>query len=109
LAEFDKLAEIDHLYDRAILDPYASTFGVQKLAADEGETWVSGNDYVTSRQIANYSVTAGITLADDYGPDFKKEFMKDPWGIFMSLPLEQKRRMARAATDNSATGLHDVQ
>ena len=109
LGEFDKLAEIDHLYDRAILDPYASTFGVQKLAADEGETWVSGNDYVTSRQIANYSVTAGITLADDYGPDFKKEFMKDPWGIFMSLPLEQKRRMARAATDNSATGLHDVQ
>lgn len=109
LGEFDKLAEIDHLYDHAILDPFASTFGVQKLAADEGETWVSGNDYVTSRQIANYSVTAGITLADDYGPDFKKEFMKDPWGIFMSLPLEQKRRMARAATDNSATGLHDVQ
>jgi hypothetical protein len=109
LAEFDKLAEIDHLYDRAILDPYASTYGVQKLASDDGDSWVSGNDYVTKRQIVNYSVTAGVTLADDYGPDFKKEFMKDPWGIFMSLPLEQKRRMARAATDNSATGLHDVQ
>lgn len=109
LAEFDKLAEIDHLYDQAIFDPYASTYGVQKQAADGGNTWVNGNDYVTERQISNYSVTAGITLADDYGPDFKKEFMKDPWGIFMSLPLEQKRRMARAATDNSATGLHDVQ
>jgi len=109
LAEFDKLAEIDHLYDRAIFDPYISTYGVQKQAAESGNTWVNGNDYVTERQISNYSVTAGITLADDYGPDFKKEFMKDPWGIFMSLPLEQKRRMARSATDNSATGLHDVQ
>jgi hypothetical protein len=109
LGEFDKLAEIDHLYDRAVLDPYASTFGVEKTAADDGDSWMSGNDYVTKRQIANYSVTAGITLADDYGPDFKREFMKDPWGIFMSLPLDQKRRMARAATDNSATGLHDVQ
>lgn len=109
LAEFDKLAEIDYRYESAVVDPYASTFGSQKTAADEGDTWMSGNDYVTKRQIANYSVTAGITLADDYGPDFKMEFMKDPWGIFNSLPLEQKRRMARAASDNGATGLHDVQ
>jgi len=109
LSEFDKVAEIDYRYDSAVVDPAASTFGVQKTAADEGDSWISGNDYVTKRQIENYSVTAGITLADDYGADFKKEFMKDPWGIFNSLPLEQKRRMARAASDNGATGLHDVQ
>lgn len=109
LSEFDKVAEIDHRYDSAVVDPFASTFGVQKTAADESNSWLSGNDYITKRQIENYAVTAGITLADDYGSDFKKDFMKDPWGIFNSLPLEQKRRMARAATDNSATGLHDVQ
>lgn len=109
LVEFDKVAEIDYRYGSAVVDPFASTFGVQKTAADEGDSWVSGNDYVTKRQIQNYAITAGITLADDYGPDFKGEFMKDPWGIFNSLPLEQKRRMARAASDNGATGLHDVQ
>ena len=109
LAEFDKLAEIDWRYDSAVVDPFAATFGIQKTAEDEGDSWISGNDYVTRRQIANYSVTAGITLADDYGPDFKREFMKDPWGIFQSLPLDQKKRMARAASDNGATGLHDVQ
>lgn len=108
LAEFDKLAGIDWRYDHAVLDPYASTFGVKQASAD-GDSWINGNDYVTKQQILNYGVTATKTLAEDYGEDFMKEFRKDPWGIFNSLPLLQKRRLARAASDNSATGLHDVQ
>ena len=109
LSEFDKLAGIDWRYDRAVLDPYLSTYGLQKTASDEGDSWMNGNDYITKRQIENYAITAPITIADDYGKDFLKEFQKDPWGIFNSLPVDQKRRIARAAGDNGATGLHDVQ
>lgn len=108
LAEFDKIAQIEWRYDRSVMDPYASTYGLQKMASDEGNSWVSGNDYVTKKEIENYGVTAAQTLRDDYGADFAKEFQKDPWGIFSSLPVDQKRRIARAAGDNSATGMHDV-
>jgi hypothetical protein len=109
LAEFDKLAELEWRYDRAVPDPYASTYGLQKTAADEGNSWTNGNDYITKKQIENYGVTAAHTLKDDYGEDFAKEFRKDPWGIFNSLPVDQKRRIARAAGDNGATGMYDVQ
>ena len=109
LATFDKHAQLEWRYDAAVMDPYASTYGLQKTASDHGDSWVNGNDYITKKQIENYAVTAAISIADDYGKDFLKEFQKDPWGIFHSLPVDQKRRLARAAGDNGATGLHDVQ
>lgn len=108
LEEFDKLAGIDWRYDQSVMDPYISTYGLQKTAADEGDSWTNGNDYVTKKQIENYAVTAAATLKSDYGEDFMKEFKKDPWGIFSSLPVDQRRRLARAAGDNNATGLYDV-
>lgn len=106
LGGIDKQAEIDWRYDRAVLDPYASTFGV-KVASSE--TWTHANDYVTKQQVENFALTAALALRDDYGDEFVKDFQKDPWGIFNSLPLPQKVRMARRASDNSATGMHDVQ
>lgn len=108
LAEFDKLAEIDYRYGAYLMDPVESTFGFDKRAQDESDSWIDGNDYITKKQIENYSITAAVTLRDDYGDDFVKEFKKDAWGVFNSMPLEQKRRLARAAGDNSATGMHDV-
>ncbi len=108
LAEFDKLAGLDLRYDRAVLDPYATTYGSIKQAADNGDSWVNGNDYITKKQIENYGITAFSTLKDDYGEDFAKEYQKDPWGIFSSLPVDQQRRIARAAGNNGATGMYDV-
>lgn len=108
LVEFDKLAQIDWRYDHSVMDPYASTYGLQKTAADEGDSWIDGNDYITKKQIENYAVTGFHTLKHDYGSDMAKEFKKDPWGIFSSLPVDQKRRLARAAGDNSETGMKDV-
>jgi hypothetical protein len=107
LEGIDKVAEIEWRYDRAILDPYASTFGVK--VAEAHETWTHANDYVTKKQMESFAVTAALALRDDYGDDFVKDFQKDPWGIFNSLPLPQKVRIARRASDNSATGMHDVQ
>lgn len=108
LGEFDKLANIDHMYGGQLMDPVDSTYGTSKLAEDSDGSWSHANDYVTRDQIKSYAVTAHSTVHDDYGGDFAKEFRKDPWSVFQSLPLEQKRRMARAASDNSPTGLHDV-
>jgi len=90
------------------MDPVESTFGFDKVAQDEANSWVNGNDYITKQQIEQYAVTAFRTLTDDYGDDFAKEFKKDAWAVFNSMPLEQKRRLARAAGDNSATGMNDV-
>lgn len=108
LSEFDKLAEIDHRYGRYLMDPVESTYGFDKAAQDDANSWVNGNDYITKQQIEQYAVTALRTLTDDYGADFAKEFKKDAWAVFNSMPLEQKRRLARAAGDNSATGMNDV-
>lgn len=106
LYEFDKHAQLDHLYGQAFEDPYAAVFATAKVA--ENDSWTEGNDYVTKEQIENYAVTATDTIRADYDDDFLKEFKKDPWAIFSSLPLAQKKRMARAASDNSPTGMHDV-
>jgi len=108
LAEFDKVAEIDYRYGKYLMDPVESTFGFDKVAQDDANSWVNGNDYITKQQIEQYAVTAFRTLTDDYGDDFAKEFKKDAWAVFNSMPLEQKRRLARAAGDNSATGMNDV-
>jgi len=102
LSEIDKIAMVDWMYDDKILDPYASTFGFEKTA--ENESWINGNDYITRQQITNFGKTGFSSLTASYGDDFAKEFQKDPWAIFSSLPLDQKRRLSRMAKDNSPTG-----
>jgi hypothetical protein len=106
LEELDKFAEIEWRYDSAISDPYYSTFGIQKTAADD--SWSEGNDFITKKQIENYAKTALAVIMSQYGHDFADEFKKDPWGIFNSLPVDQKKMMSRAASDNSPTGTANV-
>lgn len=106
LGEIDKIAMVDWLYDEKILDPYASTFGFEKKA--ENDSWMNGNDYITKKQIENYGKTAYSTLAGSHGADFADEFRKDPWGIFSSLPLDQKRMLSRQARDTAPAGKQHV-
>jgi len=109
LQHIDKTAGVEWLYGRAILNPQLSTYGVTKTAADGEDTWVHANDYITRAQIENFGVTAALALRDDYGDEFVKAFQKEPWAMFKSLPLPQQVRIARRASDNSATGMRDVQ
>jgi hypothetical protein len=102
LGQIDKIAMVDWQYGRNIPDPWASTYGFEKKA--EEDVWLSGNDYCTKQQIENFGLTGYSTIEGSYGSDFADEFRKDPWGIFQSLPLLQKRRLCRMATDNSPTG-----
>lgn len=106
LSGIDKMAQIDWLYGRQLPDPYYSTYGFAKHA--EKDVWIDGNDYITKQQIEEFGATAHTTVTASYGQDFATEFAKDPWGVFSSLPTEQKRRFGRMATDTSPTGTQHV-
>jgi hypothetical protein len=106
LSGIDKLGQIDWLYGRQIIDPYYSTYGFEKRA--ENDVWIDGNDYVTKQQIEEFGATGHTTVTASYGQEFATEFQKDPWGVFSSLPVDQKRRFGRMATDTSPTGTQHV-
>lgn len=106
LDSFDKLAGIDHLYDTSIPDPYVSTFYKEGQGAlpDKGDpdgSIIVGNDYITEKQLAATAVTKRLSLLDTFGEEFVNEFVKDPRGIFDSLPNDQKKFIMRLSTDNA--------
>lgn len=96
LAEFDKAAGLDYLYDRSIPDPYFSVFG-EKTA--EEATWgeVIGNEVVNAADLSRLALTGHSTLKHTFSEEFSSEFRKDPVGIFKSLPLQQKKMVMRMA------------
>jgi hypothetical protein len=99
LAEFDKVAGLDHHYDRTIPDPYFSIYGFDKSAsADDPEfSEVIGNETVTEADLRRLVRIAAFTVKTTFGADFQEEFLKDPVGIFKSLPLAQKKMVMRMA------------
>jgi hypothetical protein len=98
LSEFDKIAGIDHLYDEQIPDPYWTVFG-EKTAEDDAATHIIGNELVSNKQLDLLSKSSCDGLYKLFGEDFVKEFKKDPTGIFSSLPMDQKKILARMAND----------
>ena len=99
LGEFDKEAGIDHLYDEHILDPYASVFG--KVAENETGSIVVGNEYMSDRDLKIFAKTNVDKLRPMFGHEFIDEFRKDPVAIFKSLPLDQKKVVARMVNSSS--------
>ena len=99
LAEFDKVAGLDHHYDRTILDPYYSIYGFEKVAEEDEADFseVIGNETVTAADLLRLSRIAAASVKMTFGADFQEEFLKDPVGIFKSLPLAQKKMMMRLA------------
>lgn len=97
LAEFDKVASIDYLYDRDVPDPYASVYA-EKVAS---WSFVAGNDVLTEDGLKYVAKAKFLVLKNTYGEDFAVEFKKDPKSIFDSLPIDQKKMISRLASDNS--------
>lgn len=97
LRRFDVKRGLDHGWDHVILDPWASTYGMNKQA---DVVWEDGNDRVTNDQL--------VSLAQNHLPKLRqiltegmcKEFLKDPVGIFESMPLPQKKIISRLASDH---------
>jgi hypothetical protein len=98
LAQFDKIAGIEHLYDQEIPDPFWSVYG-EKRAQGEGNSHILGNEVVSNKQLELLAKTTCHEIKTLFGEDFLKEFKKDPVGIFNSLPADQKKVLARMAND----------
>lgn len=98
LGEFDTVVGIAHLYGSHVMDPYLSTFG-EKHASD---SIIVGNDFMSVKQLKRLAAVGHGTVCHRFGSDMANEFVKDPTGVFNSLPLDQKRILMRMASDNGA-------
>jgi len=97
LRRFDVQTGLDKGWDISILDPWASTYGLNKTAQ---VVWEDGADRVTSEELQQLATGHAKRLCGVLTDDMKKEFMKDPVGIFESMPLPEKRLLARLASDH---------
>lgn len=105
LNRFDIEQGLNRAWDRAVLDPWESTFGINKVA---NVVWEQGGDRVTEDQLQNLAQNQQSGLQELYNESFTKEFLKDPVSIFNSMPDPQKKVIARLANDMSSQGGTEV-
>lgn len=100
LAEFDKVAGLNHRYDRGVPDPFFSIYGFEKTAAEDPMAWSDtiGNDYVTLADLKRLAQVGPPDLTQVFGADFVKEFRKDPQALYESMPTAQKKVLMRMAS-----------
>jgi hypothetical protein len=100
--EFDKVAGLNYRYD-VIPDPYYTVFGLEKSAAGKKDNsdpaWSDqiANDYVTSEDLHRLAQIGAFSVKTTFGGDFQEEFLKDPVGMYESLPRIQKKMLIRMA------------
>ena len=87
-------------------DPYEAVYGLPKLAEMEPAkedvySWRSGGDYVNGQMLKALALRKA-DLDTSFGSGFSHSFMKDPVGIFKSMPDPQKVVLSRLASDNSS-------
>jgi len=105
LHRFDVEKGLDRGWDRVVLDPWESTFGINKTAE---VVWEQGADRVTDDQLQNLAQNQHSGLQEMFREDFTRQFIKDPIGIFNSMPDPQKKIIARMANDQSSQGGSEV-
>lgn len=105
LRQFDIHEGLDHGWDQVILNPYESTFGISKIAE---VVWEQGADRVTKDALQNLAQNHMTGMQELFTYDIAKEFMKDPIGIFNSMPDPQKKLIARLASDMESQGGTEV-
>lgn len=101
LRRFDVQNGLDRGWDRVVLDPWASTFGIDKTAK---VVWEQGADRVREEDLINLARNHSDQVDGLYNEYFSMEFQKDPVGVFMSLPDPQKKLLGRLAADGSSMG-----
>lgn len=101
LRRFDVQAGLDQGWDRVVLDPWASTYGLDKTA---NVIWEDGADRLTDKAMRNLAENHVDLLELQFTDHMADAFRKDPQGIFKSLPTPQKRILARMAADCESVG-----
>lgn len=94
LAELDAQTGVDQYWGNEIPDPWISVFGYEKTAEWK---WEQAGEYLTEDALKRLASEGGSVLKDKFGEDMAKGMAKNPTTIFDSLPLEQKRVIARMA------------
>lgn len=101
LAKLDESTGSDAYWDKAITDPWASTFGVEKTAEWR---WVNGADVLTEEQLRRFATTSTQFLREHFNSDLAEGIAKNPVQVFESLPLPQKQVIARLAAQQEDGG-----
>jgi hypothetical protein len=101
LRRFDVEAGLDRGWDRVVLDPWASTYGIDKTAK---VVWEQGAERVTAEELTNLANNHSGKLDEHFSAGFSGEFKKDPISIFKSMPDPQKKMLSRMAVDSSSQG-----
>lgn len=102
LREFDKAAGLDAHYGPNLPDAYLSTYGVKR--AEEFREAVGKTDTVTEAALAGAATNRRGDVSQVFGEAFCDKFFKDPVGAFKSLPIDQKKLLARIANDTAPRG-----
>ena len=98
MAQLDIAVGSDRYWDAEIFDPWYATFGINKQAADdEVWAWQNGSEFLTENELKRLTSEGRETLARKFGDSLADGLAKNPVAIFESLPLEQKRVIARMA------------
>lgn len=98
---FDARNGLDTLWGSAIPDPWQSTYGLTKEAE---VIWEAEGERLLKGDLVNLAANHSSGIGRLFGSDALKEFMEDPVGVFESMPLPQKKIIARLATDTSSDG-----
>lgn len=101
LRRFDVENGLDSGWDHVVLDPWVSTFGINKTAE---VIWQSGADRVTDRAITNLAENHLDIVQEEFTEHMADEFKKDPISIFKSMPEPNKKILARMACDSESLG-----
>jgi len=94
LAELDAQTGIDQYWGNEIPDPWLSVFGREKTASWK---WEQSGEYLTEDALRRFAAEGEDEMREKFGEEMAKGFAKNPTTIFDSLPLEQKRVIARMA------------
>ena len=101
LEEFDLKSGLDKFWDNSLSDAWYSTFNIEKVGMGFTEAKASfkvGEFHVTEDELKLLSQDAQ-KIRSMFGEKFSNEFVKNPVEIFQSMPLPQKKVIAKMAID----------
>ncbi len=106
LTEADEMTGADASYGRVGVgyrDPFAAVYGSAKTAAqekwesDRDFSWKDGTDYVCGSTLKTFAGGGAKQLDGLFPTAFAMDFVKDPVGVFKSMPDPQKQIISRLA------------
>ena len=101
LEKIDTESNLNVYWDKHISDPFYATFNIEKNAMGTSEPQASfsvGDTHVTEREL-KLLASDPTKLRGMFGEKMSNEFAKEPVAIFQSMPLPQKKIIAKMASD----------